>query len=284
MVVLSILGGCALVLGLWLAWWNVRRVRTAQLAAAIARAVQEQVLEAIDRAGMEEGTRVLLLRVVDGPPRDPYSKLGGEPLLPPGVATDAGPPDDVGKLLVQVRLHSPPLPEVWLNRVLLLFRDQLRSVVARCTVPADSVADANSAASSAKQRGLEVLRLPPGDTVGEEDAYVSSPYAPGSLCRRVPALRDLLAPYADTPERVLPHVLVPGIHTHEIDTFLVCLMGGEPELIQDEHGASCPRCARPMRFLLHFGDVLKLPGDAPVLYVYGCDEHPAEVRSYVDIH
>jgi hypothetical protein len=79
--------------------------------------------------------------------------------------------------------------------------------------------------------------------------------------------------------------LVPGIRTHEIDTFLVSLMGGEPELIQGEHGATCPRCMRSMKFLLQIGDVLALGGDAPVLYVYGCSHHPeAVVQAFVDLY
>jgi hypothetical protein len=86
------------------------------------------------------------------------------------------------------------------------------------------------------------------------------------------------------PERVLPLVVVPGARTFELDTFLVSLMGGEPELIQDPHGAVCPVCAAPLRFLFHVGDVLGLPGDAPIVYVYGCDAHPEQVEAFVDVH
>jgi hypothetical protein len=283
MIFVSIAVGCVVLLGAWLLWWNLRRIGSARLVAQMPDTVRDEVLAAVDRAGMEDGTPVLLLRVVGRTTADPYSKIGGAPSVPRGMMLHSAGLDG-GEFLAQVRLHSPPLPEVWANRVVFLFRDANGELVSRCGEPLDSAAVAPRArVAIARERMIETLRLPAGDTV-DNDVGPSPPYDPRSLCRRVPALRQILADYPEAPERLLPHLLVPGIHTHEIDTFLVSLMGGEPELIQEAHGAACPRCSQPMTFLFQLGDELELGGDAPVVYVYGCNDHPAEVQVYVDMH
>jgi hypothetical protein len=110
------------------------------------------------------------------------------------------------------------------------------------------------------------------------------PHDPSALLAGVPAVRSLSATERDTPERLLPYVLVPGIDTHELDLFHVGAMGGDPPLIQGEHAAVCRVCGREMRFLFHPGDVLGLAGDAPVLDAYGCDEHRDDLAVFVDVH
>jgi len=37
-----------------------------------------------------------------------------------------------------------------------------------------------------------------------------------------------------------------------------------------------------MRFLVQLGAVLGLRSDGPVVYVYGCDEHPDELALFED--
>src|SRR5262245_52871657 len=64
--------------------FNIRRVRTRRVAAALPEAVRSEALALIDRAGLEDGTGVLLLRVIASKGSDPYSRIGGKPLLPLG--------------------------------------------------------------------------------------------------------------------------------------------------------------------------------------------------------
>jgi hypothetical protein len=176
MMVLSVLAALVAVLGSGLAWWNLRRIKTSRLAAAIPGAVRDEVLAAIDRAGMEDGTRVLLLRVVAGKVTDPYSRMGGKPLQPKAMTVDLA-ADDLGAFLGQVLLRSPPLPEVWSNRVIFLFRDATGKVVAHCAGRADAVVQSGAHTLTAGERGIEPLRLPPGDIAHDEDGEVwtSSP-------------------------------------------------------------------------------------------------------------
>lgn len=130
------------------------------------------------------------------------------------------------------------------------------------------------------EEGIELLRLP----TGRSAAIGSAPYDARVLFGLVPEVEPLLSNFADASARLLPHILIPGIPTHQIDTFLVSLMGGSPELIQSPHATTCSSCSRTMQFLFQIGDFLELDGDAPVVYVYGCSQHTTEVKAHVDMY
>jgi hypothetical protein len=285
-VVVILLGGLLAAFALVLAWFNIRRVGTRKRAATLPDEVCREVLARIDRAGIEDRSPVLLLRVVDGPGADAYSRINGTPVWPPGSAPQRPALDSSDTFLAQIRLQSPPLPETWSGWVVLLFSDAAGALTACSVDGSPTLPDQAADRPAAPARGIETLRLPLAEDEEEDgdDKRLVPSYRPGLLLRRIPALRQLLAGCPDNPERLLPHILVPGIATHEIDTFHVCLMGGEPELIQSEHAAWCRRCSQPMRFLFQLGDVLRLRGDAPVVYVYGCDAHRDEVKAYIDTH
>lgn len=184
--------------------WNVFRIRTGRIASAIPIEIREDVLHAIDRAGIEDGTRVLLLRLTKGALTDPFSKIGGIPLYPTGTTTQASDSRDIGDFLAQVRLRSPPLKKVWSNLIVMLFCDSPDApggVVACNGGYATSFDQSASRLPNEKERGIEMIALPPGDTLDNEqdDVLTSPPYGPRSLLRRVPALRELLANYPDAP-------------------------------------------------------------------------------------
>lgn len=286
MVFLWIFAAVVVGVSVLLVGWNLLRLRTGRIASAVPDAIRREILAEIDRAGTEDGARVLLLRVVASGVSDAYSKLGGTPLYPTGTTNSGSARHDSRDFLAQVRLRSPPLAAAWSDVVVMLFWDAAGGVIASNSGFASSTDTAAVPGGNEKERGIEPVRLPPGDIVDNEesDAWPSSPYDPRSLLRRVPTVRGLLANYPDAPERLLPHILVPGVGTHEIETFHVSLMGGEPELIQGDHDAACPRCAKSMEFLFQIGDVLELGGDAPIVYVYGCREHPSELQAFVDMH
>jgi hypothetical protein len=267
--------------------FNVRRLRTIRVVQSLPESVVKRVLDLVDQAGRDDGSHVVLLRMSPAARDDVYSCLGSTPRVPAGMALPAGVSGQGCVFLGQVRLQSPPLPPGWSNRIAFLFREapwKLRAVSIAGAAPGTE--DAMTDTMAGDGWGLSPLFLPLGDTLDNHpvDEVPCSPYAPRLLVRRVPELRQLLAAYPERPERLLPYILVPGIATHEIDTFLVNLMGGDPELIQGEHGASCPECSLPMRFLFQLGDVLGLGGDAPVVYVYGCDAHPVTLQAFVDMH
>ena len=283
LAVTFVLGGLVAALAVVLVGFNIRRVATRTRAQALPESIRREVLARIDTAGMEDGSSVLLLRMVDGPGTDVRSRVGGTPVLPPGTPPPSLLSDQDWTFLAQIGLHTPPLPDAWSRRAVLIFSNSIGTLAACSLEVAEPVSEAPLDGAFARPvRGVDTLRLPLADE-GDDRRLVPS-YTPGALLRRIPALRQLLADRGDTPERLLPHILVPGIGTHEIDTFHVSLMGGEPELIQSEHETRCGQCSRPMRFLFQLGDVLGLPGDAPVVYVYGCDAHADQVEVRMDMH
>lgn len=267
--------------------WNIvlrtrLQARTRAAAATLPASVHREVLDLVDRAGEEDGTTLLLLRPdLDGS-RDGSSHLGGDPCLAPGAswpANDAGAP---ARFLAQVRLESPPLPPPWAGRPVLVFEGPDGGVFARPGATGATPTQAPAGVPRAAEVPISTLRLPRARAVDDDEDDAS--FAPVPLVRRVPAMRPLLERYGETAEHLLAYVLIPGINTHEVDTFHVCLMGGAPELIQGEHEARCQACAAPMRFLFQLGDVLGIPGDAPIVYVYGCDVHPERFQAFVDNH
>ncbi len=266
--------------------FNVRRLRARRVVRSISEDVKSKVLAAIDEAGRNSHGAVMLLRPVDGAAPGTSSFVGGAPILPHGVSVPDVVRGDEWAFLAQVHLLAPPLPQQWSDRLILLHASKDHGVVAvSLRVPPDvELAPARDSANA--RRCLHAIHLPGGsdrESRNDED-YTPPPYAASVLLDRVPRVRALLSGYSEQPERLLPHILVPGIATHEIETFLVSLMGGDPELIQGEHAVTCRHCRQGMRFLFHLGDVLGLSGDAPCVYVYGCDQHQDVVEAHVDVH
>jgi hypothetical protein len=261
---------------------NARRTRLRRSATGLTAATRREVLGLIDRAGADDGTPALLLRPWPESQSDAGSRLFGDPDLPPGEPWPKDASGAPARFLAQVRLHAPPLPPAWADRRVLLFGGAKGTVLARTAPPTTlPPAPTPEGVPRAEAIPLGTVRLPLG--VGVEDGRRPS-FDPASLLRRLPALRGVLGRHGQDPERLLPYVLVPSIDTFELDASHLCLVGGDPELIQVAHEPACFDCHRPLRFLLQLGDLLGLPGDAPVVYVYGCDAHPERAQAFLDSH
>jgi hypothetical protein len=259
---------------------NARRARLRRSAAALTSAARREVLGLIDRAGADDGAPVLLLRPRPETAADPGSRLFGDPDLPPGEPWPKDASGAPARFLAQVRLHAPPLAPGWADRRVLLFAGAKGTVLARSALPCRAPpAPAPKGIPRGEAIPLGAVRLP--HAAEAEDGRLP-PFAPAALCRRVPAVGALLRRHGADPEGLLPYVLVPSIDTFELDPSHVSLMGGDPELVRAPHETRCFDCGRPLGFLLQLGDVLGLPGDAPVVYVYGCDAHPDRVEAFRD--
>lgn len=286
MVMGSIVGALAATLAV-LVGRNVRGARRVREALErLPTSVRREVLALVERAGIEDGVPAMLLRPAEDDAGSDGTQLFGSPSLPAALPWPPGTQGEPAHFLAQVHLQSPPLPAVWHDRLLLLFWDGEGELPALC-VPASAAAPRVRASGEARAAiPLSALPLPrvPAATGAEDER--PSPYAPSFLAERIPALRRLLAPHLHgAPEgRLLSTLLVPQIHGYESAEGYVCLMGGEPELIQGEHEARCGVCGGPMRFLVQLGDVLHIPGDVPNVYLYGCDAHPEQVRSFIDMY
>jgi hypothetical protein len=284
-VFLALLGAAVLALVVVIALFNVRRAQSRRRAESLPDEARREILALIARAGDAVTNPCVLLRPTREPSSCGASRIGGHPDLAPGVSWPRMTGGDSAPFLAQVRLSGPTVPPPWNGRLIGIFED-VDSV--HLTNSVDPVVPATPAVAkeghTREVLALTPLRLPQTHTrPADEDDWISA-YSSANLLRSVPGVREILVRHGCDPERTLPYVLVPGIHTFEIGVHHVCLLGGEPELIQSEHEARCPLCSQPMSLLLQLGDLLGLPGDAPIVYVYGCATHVTEARAFVDMH
>lgn len=259
---------------------NLRMARARRAAHELPPGVRQKVLDAL-KALPVVGSRMLV--PAEGPVPDPYfleSHLGGLPYAEEG---DAWPAVDPGTFLIQVRLDHPGLGPAWQGRLVVVFLEYGEELAVR-SYGAPSLAKARpldppASVTTYRVVPLTAVNLPEGEE--EEDGN-----DPALLVRKVPALTEILAPYARDVAGLVAQVLEPGRAGYSLPPESTVLVGGEPQLIQNPHEARCGACGEPMRFLFQFGEVL--PGvdiaDAAVSYVYGCDHHPEQCRAFLDSH
>lgn len=223
------------------------------------------MLARIDAAGRAAPrSRILLRPALAG--ETATSWLGGAPALASGVAWPVDANGARARFLAQLRLDEDA-------RSVCLFELGHDVVALEGDV---------SARAPENARGLMPLRVPIPPSPADADDW-DAEYSPRQLLASVSGLREALAARVDEPLDVLPYLLAAFPHGHELDTYHVVLVGGEPHFIQAEHELACSRCSKPLRFLFQVGDVVELVGDAPVIYVYGCDAD-RELRAVVDLH
>lgn len=145
-----------------------------------------------------------------------------------------------------------------------------------------------SHAAASAQRHVPLAGGPPPEPAGvlrgvQLPAFESRGWRSDGLLDRVPELRAQLAPHSADPAALLAEILSPGRAGTALHGDHVITEGGKPDLLHDPHGATCPTCKAPMRFLFQFGQFAPVVdvGDA-YAYVYGCDAHPEQVWAIVE--
>lgn len=289
--VLAWIGGIVLaiaaVFGLIILPHNLRVWRARRAYRGLPSDVQEQVLAAIRTAAQQEQT-VTFLRLGRGCPVSEQSiitesHVGG---LPYAESSDQWP--DAGgneppRFLLQVRLTDPGLGPIWQGRLIEVFlvfdyEQIVRSYAAPSRDRHVALAPPEPPLACVP---ILPLRIPTvRDEIGESIAH------PSRLCEMIPAIPELLRPYTKDCSGLLTQILCPDIYGYDFETPFLAYEGGAPELIQSEHEPQCDQCSQRMRFLFQFGEII--PGlqlaDAGVGYVYGCDEHPALCKAFIDSH
>lgn len=288
---LAWIGGIVLaigaVIGLLILPHNLRVWRVRRSYRRLPLDVQEQVLAAIRTAAQQERT-VTLLRLGRGcPVSEPTivteSHVGG---LPYAESSDQWPDADGNeppKFLLQVRLTDPGLGPIWHGRLIEVFLVfDYEQVVRSYAAPSRDLHVA-LAPPAPPIACVPILPLPfptARDDVGESIAH------PPRLCEMIPAIPELLKPYTKDCSGLLTQILCPNIYGYDFETPFIAFEGGSPELIQSPHEPTCAQCRQQMRFLFQFGEIipnLQL-ADGGVGYVYGCDEHPALCKAFIDSH
>jgi hypothetical protein len=270
----------AIVGGLTFSGWRRQRASALELA-AMPGSEREAVLRAIDDASSRGPWYVLHLQRPGTPPAPAGSRVGGDPFLAQGELWPAGPDGVPGRFLLQLTLSAPRLGAAWQDRLVTCFDADWQLVVRSHAPGAPGDAAENGRAKRLPERPLRPLRIP--YRASAEDDEQDPPYFPSELLARIPGLRAQLERFSRRPAELLPRILEaspgPGLDTSD-----VVLEGGDPELIQGPHEATCPDCGASMRFLFQFGDPTGQYafGDGGVAYVYGCDAHPERCLGFVD--
>jgi hypothetical protein len=274
-------------LGVLVFWHNLRIWRLRRIYKALPPEVKDQVLSAI-RTAAANRQAVTLLRLDDRCAPDPQaaviqSHVGGLPYAEHG---ESWPKES--KFIVQVCLDERSQGAPWQGRLLTVFLlvADFEQVVRSYAVPSlDKRVPLDPPVDLLPLVLLTSLPIPADDQQRAPDGGIF-PAPPARLCEMVPAIRDILSPFTSDAVGLLAQILYPGVYGYDLETPDIAYEGGEPMLIQNPHEPTCQKCARPMRFLFQFGDII--PGlqmaDAGVCYVYGCDEHPDICTAFVDSH
>lgn len=292
MCFLWLLGGVCGLFGLVssvsLIGYTVGKLGAKGVAQRIPAAVRRELLERIDHAGAAAPATTLLH---PDPAAGPAarSRVGGLPSLPAGTpwpGTERGAP---ARFLAQVELDTPLLPAVWQGRRISLFLGE-EGATARSDAaplpgtPAGTPAMAPAGVEVLPEVPLSPLRLPEGLETRRRRKQAPALDA-ARLLAAVPGLRERLAEYSTSPERVLPFLLSPGARAETLAATELVRVGGAPQLRREVAPSACPTCGSPRRFLLQLGDVFgpgRVLGHAGLLAVYGCDAHPEQVEARLD--
>lgn len=263
---------------------RVRRVR--RVYRSLPTEVVDQVLHLIEQAAAR-GPSVTFLRLAEDVVCDGnvlvQSHVGGVPYAESGDDWPQGTPEgDPAKFMLQVRLDHPGLGDQWQGRLIVAFLVFDYEQAVRCYA-APSLE--KYVALDAKRPPNTCVLLKPVRLPAEDSEEGTFPMLPARLCDDFPEITVPLEPYTEDFAGVLAQILRPNAG-YSLDAPDIAYIGGDPMLIQNPHDPVCDECAKPMRFLFQFGEVV--PGvqmaDAGVFYVYGCDDHPDRCKGVVDSH
>lgn len=264
---------------------RVRRVR--RVYRTLPAEVVDRVLQLIERAAAT-GPSVTFLRLAEEVARTDallvQSHLGGVPYAESGDDWPLGTPEgDPAKFLLQIRLDEPSLGDPWQSRLIVVFLvfDAEQAVRSYATPAIEKYVPLD-----AKRPPRPCIRLQPVRMPAESGEDGKLPLLPDRLCNDFPEVTVPLEPYTNDFAGVLAQILRPNVYGYDLDAPRIAYVGGDPMLIQNPHDPVCDECGKPMRFLFQFGEVV--PGvqmaDDGVCYVYGCDDHPACCKGFVDSH
>lgn len=206
-------------------------------------------------------------------------RLGGVPLLPPGLAWPRDAQQTPATPLLQVELAAPPLPPAWAGHRLSLFLEA-GGAAAHALLEAPPLHRAPPAPPPPGARvlpGVALWPLPVEDP-GTPDETQDPPQPFQRALER--ALFVWAERHAVSAEAALSRLLSPraGVAVETADFHETVRVGGTPSWEQGTQPGACAQCAAPRLLVLQVGDVFgpELPlGDARVLSVVGCTREPA---------
>lgn len=268
---------------------RIRRVRRAY--ESVPPQVRRRVKELIAQHAAQGQAVTLLCRCPDEGYTEARARvashLGGLPYAEAGQRWPLDDEQQPARFLIQVRLEEPSLPAVWQGRLVqVFFQESDEQILRAFAAPrAERYVPLEPLGPLCPGEMLEPLRYPaaPGEE-GEPDECL--PLSCHALVAQLPALAQTLQPYTKETAGVVSQVLAPQNYGYEIEGDNTAYVGGTPYLIQGPHDPTCPECGQAMRFLFCFGDIVPdfQMADSGCCCVYGCDQHPEQLRAFVDSH
>jgi hypothetical protein len=261
---------------------RIRRVRKAFR--SLPKTVKEQTLDLIKSAAEHPTITYLLLD--DEPCSEPeiavMSHVGGLPYAEKGESWPIHTDLVLPRFLLQVRLDEPSLGEQWQGRLIAVFLVFDAQEIVR-SYAAPSLEKCASIVSPVTPFRCIRLRSLASSTASENWPI---PKSPAQLVDDIPEIKSLLSPFTSDCPGLLSQILGPNAYGYELESPDFAYQGGSPMLIQDPHDPDCDHCARRMRFLFQFGEIIPefQLGDAGVIYVYGCDDHPEHCTAFHDTY
>ncbi|WP_342315837.1 hypothetical protein [Lysobacter sp. FW306-1B-D06B] len=273
-------------------WWGTRGGRKAEAQtredfAKLAPDERERLIDLIDTTARRGEYRLMYRPVAEGAAGDPIARVGGDPLSAPGETWPVDAAGHPALFLLQVPLEGTAHP-VWRDRVLSVYLDEHEhALVVRCHARSDEL-QPMPAPPGPKLAPCAVmpLAIPPNEVpAGDDEGDGEWPDADWFF-ERMPELKAALGSATAHPDRLLGMLITGDTRGHAYIASDLIIVGGYPALIQGVHGATCPDCGQPMRFLMQFGDVTEdfALGDAGAGYVYGCDAHPQRLEAFSDCY
>jgi len=255
----------------------------------------DSILEAY-KSFVLSGPYCRLYGVIDDQPlskRDDIirSKVGGAPYAELGDQWPIGEDAECPPIFcMQLALNDSELSADWLDRLIVVFVVDWTVVVRSYSSPdADNAIDISNGSDLFGERFLYPMKVPIDKNLEvDEDGW--SDFDEGFTSRYAlehsQSLKQSVMELSEQPEEFLDLVLdAAGYPTYQpIDTIR---QAKTPNLIQNPHEAICDICSQPLRFLFEFGEILEGEftfGDAGMVYIYGCDEHPSCCKGFVDSH
>ena len=212
------------------------------------------------------------------------SKIGGIPY----AEEDDKWPESEGEptiFCMQLNLSSSNFPEVWKGRMIVVYIIDWEVKVKTYKSPSTLKAiDISNGQKMMPENYIAMTKVPFSNDNFEDDYEFG--YTAEYALSKSNKIKTLLETHTNNPKHLLEFILDDAGYPVR-DAMDIILEGGSPTLIQGPHEPVCEHCNQKMRFLFEFGEILEDEftfGDAGMVYIYGCDQHPENIQGFVDSH
>ncbi|MGH1541204.1 MAG: hypothetical protein ACRBHB_12330 [Arenicella sp.] len=211
------------------------------------------------------------------------SKIGGSPYAENGDDWIES-TEESTNFCMQLKLSCPNLSNIWQGRLIVVYvvdwEIRIKSYGEPSLEKAKNISQGRNLMS---EHYIGKTQVPFTEKCDEEDEFG---YTVEYALSNSKEIKVLLESHTNYPKNLLEYILH-DVGYPVLSPIDIILEGGAPSLIQNSHEPICEHCNKEMRFLFEFGEILEdefFFGDAGMVYIYGCDQHPENCKGFVDSH